>query len=466
MKRAPHSGDLQRRRLLLAAAAALMPWRAAAGGQVKSSDTVSILDFGAQPGTDCTGAFNQACSVARRVHVPAGEYLLREAGWPSDTEIFGDGDRSILRMPADAAYLITNDSGSASPRQNIAGLLMRDLQLRGSCDADGMSEFRHLVSLNGVSGVRFERVLFRGFRGDAVYLGSGNRGASERHNTDVVIADCRFDGINRENRNGISVIDCDGLLVDGCRFENLTRHNMPGAIDIEPNRHPYHVVRHIHLRGNRFRRIGGSVGVISVYVLAGTPAPRDILVEHNLSEDYLGTGGFFHYNDNRAPAPESAHANVVVRDNDARRGATSFLLLSGKGIVLARNRFRDFAHSARIGSPVPAMASRDIALEGNLLQRCGTAGQSAVTVHSVDGLRFASNRFVDAGSAAAATSAAVLFGRGQSSGVSFENNCFETASPRRLIAIRKDPAHVLDPASNRFDANSLNGLANFFQAAR
>lgn len=462
MKTGCRDERLVRRRLLLAAAV-LPAWPAHAWTPARRLDLVSILDFQEMAGTDWTAAFNMACTVARRVHIPAGEYVLRSAGVPSDTEIFGDGDSSILRMPSDARYLITVDSGSADIERNVRAMSMRGLQLRASCDTDGMSEFRHLLSLNGVSRVRLERILFRGFRGDAVYLGSGNDGNSERHNAGIDIVDCRFDGINRENRNGISVIDCDGLLVDRCRFENLTRRNMPGAIDVEPNRNPYHVVRNIHLRRNRFNRVGGNAAVISVYVPAEAPAPRNIVVEDNVSDDYLGSGSFFHYNDNRPPAREATDAAIVVRRNEASAGAASVALASGKGIVLAENRFRDFRLSARVGFDSPTLGVRNVTLKNNLFERCGTSAPSAVTVHRADGVLFASNRFIDGGDPRMRASSAVLFARGRSSGVVFEGNRFETNGKRDAVAIQTDPAHALAPATNRFAGNMLNGLVSFFQ---
>lgn len=454
--------DASRRRLLVAAGLAVVPaWGAA---RDKPLNLVSLRDFQPGAGSDWTAALNQACALARRVYIPPGEYAIRGARWPADTEIFGDGECSILRMPEDAPYLLTNDSGSPLVRHNIAGLSMHDLQLRGGCDLAGMSEFRHLVSLNGVSDVRFQDVLFRGFRGDALYLGSGNRGDAARHNTAVAVRRCRFDGINRQNRNGISVIDCDGLLVEDCEFTRLTRHDMPGAIDIEPNRNPYHVVRDIAIRRNRFRGVGGNVGVISVYVQPVTAIPQDIVVEDNLSEAYLGSGSFFHYNDNRLPAAGSRQVGIRVAGNAARGGASAFVLHAGSGILLEANRFRDFLRPSRIGYAAPGMLVRGVRLEGNVMLRCGSAGQCAVAVYQADDLQFLCNRFIESGSAAASAASAVLFERGRSSHVVFEGNVFRSSRPRALFAIRKDPSHVLTPQSNRFAGNRLHGLVSFFQA--
>jgi hypothetical protein len=460
----------RKRRLILQCGAAgltasVLGARAQDSG-AKERDLVNLHDYQAAPGSDWTAALNQACASARRVYIPAGEYVVRAATWPSDTEIFGDGERTVLRVPADANYVFTAEGGPERAR-NVRKLYMHDLQLRGSSDIDGFSEFKHLVSINGVSGVRFVRVLFRGFRGDGLYVGAGNRDGTERHNSDVQVLDCVFDGINRANRNGITVIDCDGFRVAGCRFKNMTMPQMPGAIDIEPNRNPYHVVRNIVVSDNNFSQIGGNVGVVAVYVPAEVrAAPVNVTVERNSSDNYVGSGAFFFYNDNRKPPPDGIDNNVRLNENKARNGASPFTLRSGRGFVVSGNRFSDFTHPAYIGYALPATTVEKLTFLNNELLRTGSSSSAGMAVYNAADLRFDGNVFADCGNAGASTASAILFARGRSAGVHFEGNTFSTTSSRRLIAIRKDAAHVFDPASNRFAGNRLNGLTNFFQAVQ
>jgi hypothetical protein len=427
----------------------------------KQYDLVNLLSFQNHP-SDWTEALNQASAVARRVYIPAGEYLIRSARWPSNTEIFGDGDASVLRMPADAGHLIYNDSGSPAVEHNIANLAMRDLQLRGTCDVDGFSEFRHLLSLNGVTGVHIQRVLFRGFRGDGLYLGSGS---AERHNSNITVEACRFDGINRRNRNAISVIDCDGLLVENCRFDNVTSPKMPGAVDIEPNENPFHIVRNIRIRKNSFNNIGGNAGVVAVFVPAKVMrAPANISVEENISDNYAGTGAFFLFNDHRPPNGRSEESNIRLVGNRARRGASPFLLLTGRQGVVQDNDFSDFSRSGFIGYSAPVYAVSDFSFYRNTMTRCGLVAGSAVTIFNGDGLRFTGNRFIDSGNGNPITAAAIVFAHGRSANVDFDSNEFSARPGTSLAAIRNEVGHVFVPATNRFAGNRLHGLENHFRS--
>ncbi|MBU4538423.1 MAG: hypothetical protein KJ689_07570, partial [Bacteroidetes bacterium] len=73
---------------------------------------------------------------------------------------------------------------------------------------------------------------------------------------------CRFDGVNKNNRQGISIYYSDGFTIDRCSFRNITRDDMPGAIDIEPDR-GMNVVRNGVISNCTFFNIGG-MGAIAV----------------------------------------------------------------------------------------------------------------------------------------------------------------------------------------------------------
>lgn len=432
------------------------------GGSAEARErrVANILAFQATPGPDWTAAANAAFAASSRVYFPAGEYSLNAVNWPANTEIFGDGDSSVLRMPASAHYLFTCDSGSARVDDNISGLYMHDLQLRGTSDVDGFSEFKHLVSLNGVSNVVFRRVLFKGFRGDGLYIGSGNTAGTERHNTGVLVEQCRFDGINNANRNAVSIIDCDGLVVRQNVFENTTSPHMPGAIDIEPDRFDFPIVRNLNIVNNRFRRIGGFTGIIAVSVPATVKStPSDIVVEGNVSTDAIGSSAFFFFNTHVLPTDDSPTNNVTVHKNSVRSGSMPFLV-AGKGFTLSDNVFEDLTHSGCLGFTEANDAVRDVKLLNNLLLRCGATSGAGVSVFKADNLRFAGNRFVDCGAGKPPRLAsAVAFRPGRSSGVTFEDNEFSSPTGKTSIAVSTDAEHVLAQATNRFIRNRLGGLA-------
>jgi hypothetical protein len=424
------------------------------------------LQFGADPGgsRDSSDAFAQAIRQLDVVQIPAGTFQVANVALRGGVALAGEGEASVLRQKAGAAFAFVCDSGSADPSANMRGIAIRNLQLRGGCDVEGFSEHSHLLSLNGVSDVMIERVLFRGFRGDGIYLGSGHTGGTERHNQRIVVRDCVFDGINRENRNGISVIDGDDVAIEKCRFLDMTRHDMPGAIDLEPDANAFHVVRNVRISGNAFRGIGGSA-TIALYVPKRLRLPvGNIVVEDNVFEDTRETAlalvQLF------APPLGAPGQGIVVRGNRVQgRNARAFDLRGVAGVDLRYNRFEGATQSAAIGHREPRDAVRNIALHGNKFIGCGSEEGAAVSVFSVSLLVFADNEWIDCGDGRA-DSCAVDFVEGASERVSFSGNRFASPSGKTKIAIRREAAHRLDANSNVYASdNVVDGrLRNAFDA--
>jgi hypothetical protein len=456
-----HVVNLPRRRVLIAGASLIAPpWVRVSA---KQRDTVNILDYG-QPGQlDWTGPVQAASATARRIFFPIGDYPVNAVRLLGDTELYGEGPHSVLRMMPGARWGLECDSGSPNPALNITGLYLHDLQLRSTCDTEGFAQHCHLLSLNGVSDVRIERVWFHGFRGDGLYLGSGHVAGQERHNQRVVISQCQFDGINHANRQGISVLDGEAVLIEGNSFENLSRHDMPGAIDFEPGEAPWAVIRNITVRNNRFSKVGGNVGVIAFHLPPDIRTPVvDIIVAGNACATYMGSGAFFHFNPNVRPHDASSDCRLVVAQNDASGGKQS-LFLCGRGVTIRSNRFRDFSGSARLGAGRGAV--RDIELSGNEFTRCGSADGSALEVCSADYLRITGNRFLDCGTGKPGASNGILFSRGTSSWIAIENNTFSSPVGLMRMAVQSEHWHVFRRGTNRFASNYLGGLKSSFPGA-
>ena len=245
--------------------------------QDKMRESVSILDFYANGVSgvkvDPTGVVNStlgiqaAINASNRVYVPSGTYLTDTLTLRSNTYLVGEGGASILKQNTvtSASYgTLHADSGASGTF--VSNIIVRDLQVLGQVGSLGFSEFQYLVSLNGVENVLIDRCWITGFLGDGVYIGSGTSAGIERHNKNVTIRDCVIDGVNNDNRNGVSVIDGDGVLIEGNHFKNCTRSNMPGAIDVEPNGDLFSVVRNITVSNNRFTNCTGYGGLINFIV--------------------------------------------------------------------------------------------------------------------------------------------------------------------------------------------------------
>lgn len=438
--------------------------------QSKLRETVSVWDYFLAVEADHTGMFDRATAAAARVHVPAGNYTVHKANFPANTEIFGDGeDRTIItqRAGATAEFIFTCDSGSPLVANNITGLRLHNLQLRGTCDTDGFSEHVHLLNLNGVTDVKIRHVKFKGFRGDGIYLGSSNTAGVERHNERVSISRCTFDGVNNANRNAISVIDGDGITIEGCHFENTTAPTMPGAVDFEPNNDAFAIIRNVTVRHNSFKNIGGNVGCIAVQIPPAVAALcHNITIENNRSSAYSGTGFMLSANTSRILGTGSEDNNIKIVRNKGAGGAGAFNFSAVKGLKLLHNEFTDFTQASNLGGATAITGVLDALLEGNTLRRCGSTGGNGVVVGTGTNLKLLRNKLIDCGTGVAGASNAIIFAYGTSASVSLVENAFEAPAGKTLVAIQKGAAHTFTAATNTFSANVLNGLSNAFQWGR
>lgn len=138
--------------------------------EVKLSEYVSVLDFGADPTgvANSTSAFNAAINTGKRVYVPEGTYLVNInttgiAWW----NMYGDGmDKSVLRPNNSALPVFMNmsDPGSANfwRRSRLSDLAIRQTGQIGNGFTFGNPA---LFTLNDerIGRVDFENVEIQGF---------------------------------------------------------------------------------------------------------------------------------------------------------------------------------------------------------------------------------------------------------------------------------------------------------------
>ncbi|SFS08177.1 Right handed beta helix region [Dyella sp. OK004] len=209
---------------------------------------------------DCTAGIQKAIDTSSRVFIPAGVYPVKQINLKSGLELYGEGQASELRAFDDslacefmlATYV--KDGGSKSVADNMRGIHLHDFKLNGRVGEFAYSQFFYLLAVNATSDLTVEKVTFYGFRGDGMYVGSGTLSQTERHNERVTVRNCLFDGAVKDNRNGLSVIDCDGLTVENCVFRNIGNAKLSrsvGGIDFEPD-HNWSVYRNVVIRGCSF----------------------------------------------------------------------------------------------------------------------------------------------------------------------------------------------------------------------
>lgn len=233
-----------------------------------------------------TTALQNAITTAREILIPKGVTCLTNTlTMTSGTTIVGEGPTSVLKQntTSGSGYgTLHADSGSSSAY--VTNITLRDFKLLGQVTTAGFSDFIPLLSLGGVKDVVIDHVVFEGFRGDGfLLLGQAPGGVGERHNKNVTVRSSLFDGLNNDNRNGISVIDVDGMLIEGSLFQNCARSTMPGSLDLEPDQ-SFGVIKNVRVISNRFLNTDGNRGHIAISTQA-TANVENIIIAHNHFED-------------------------------------------------------------------------------------------------------------------------------------------------------------------------------------
>lgn len=346
---------------------------------------VNVLDYGAVGNgvADDTAAIQAAVNAGSAVYIPAGTYIVDIVNLVADTFIFGDGAATILKQKS---TFVGGSTGSLYANSGLAGatidnITIRDLRIEGTnIVAPVFSEFKHLISLNGTRNVLIENVQFIGFQGDGLYIGSGVVAGDERHNYNILVSNCFFDGINQQNRQGISVTDgVDGIITD-CTFQNTTSSTMPGAIDFEPNNYAFETVKNWVVENCVFRNIGGNYGTIGLLSPPLTPLPVGFIIRNNRFIDSSGTGSEIAISARRALTLSDVSMQILIDGNIGYGGYTPIKLFACKGVLItASNSFEDYAVSSLIGNAAADEQAFDVTHQASYL-RVGTTDTRGIRI--------------------------------------------------------------------------------------
>jgi hypothetical protein len=431
----------------------------------KLAQIVSVQDFGvigdgSDESTKFQAAINAAVGKILFVPKPQSKYVVTGLIIPSNVIIEGEGYDTVIEMKQDAnafarMFLINGLTGQ--PKFNIA---VRNLHFKGTVVADGFSEFRHLFYMWGASNITVENNWFTGWQGDAldVVWTPGTEG-----NENITIQNNVFDGVNKDNRNAISVIGCDKLLIDNNIFKNCTRSNMPGAIDIEPNPgYTFIKLNAVTISDNRFENIGGNVGAMAMFLPVFSEDfvehPKNITIENNTFSDVFRG---IHCTQLQSANPTSSYPDINLKilnnkvDTATDRG---FWLYGLKGVLMAGNTFTDCTNGSRIGWSDLYRGCFNVALNDNLFVRNGTTDGFGINVYQSNYVGFYQNTFSDTGVASGGFGVAVNFAFGTVSNVAFFANTFITPTGKTTGAITKSGGVTVNLASTIPQFNILNGL--------
>jgi len=270
--------------------------------RVVTQKYVSITDYGASVSVADNSTFVQnaidACIAQKKsLYIPKGLFKCKNLDLTHAARlmIFGEGWDSQLklvdsRFNYDTIFGVNNLTSYQTP-----GIILRDLQLIGNVDkvTASTNDTLHLSRLAGVTDMLIDNVFFTGPSGDGIILlGNAVSGGVENslypvHNQHVTMQNCKWDGVNNGNRNGISVIDCFDFVGYNLRLENFTMSGEPGVIDLEPNG-SHEIIQNITLQDIWIKNCGGGVQTYIPGVNANT---KNILLDNINIDTILYSNG-------------------------------------------------------------------------------------------------------------------------------------------------------------------------------
>ena len=383
------------------------------------------------------------------VHFQPQIYLLGDVILKSHVNLKGSGWNTLLKKKSDATFVLTAIGSSGSISGNVCNFIISNMCIEGLSVDSGFSEFDYMINMKGVSDVLIERCKLTAFEGDAIYLGDSDAG-TERHNQRVIIKNNYFDGVNKENRQAISVIDGDTIHIEGNYFTRCTKDTMPSVINIEPNLQTYTVIKNILIKDNTFYDNGRSA--INVYLpndqATLDTASRSIIVENNYIDGFGGSG--IKFLQTGTPSSSTIPNVVIVRNNFVINGYVGLTIVGMKGIVIENNFIQDMDMQNFIGDSDGGNV--DVVIKNNGFFNISNRGLS---IYKVENLLIDGNTFSDC------DPVGIRFeGVTSSERVSIINNTFLSPTLVMTTAITRNINHTFSSAENYYSNNDLGGIPN------
>lgn len=412
--------------------------------------------------TDDTTAFNNTSVDANAaggvVFVPPGDYSVNDWAMKAGVIYIGIRGKSIIRIRTGASYLASYDSGGASTYS--APMRFSGLTFRGRVDTDTTPDAqRHLLRFAGASDLTVEDCDFIGWHGDAIYLAGVDLATltTERHNRRVTLRNTLFDGLTKNNRNCVSIIDGEDIEVlnnYATRFSS-TITGTPGFVDVEPNAgsSAFAIARRIRVVGNHTWDHHANVFQLNLQASSYTNEPQDFLIEGNI--DNAGAGNsqtrlfYAAYARSSLNTDTSARQNLIVRNNICRTAYQPWEVEGGIiGLDIHDNTFEDCAGSAITG--YWNNTSRVLRVGRNSFVRCAQTDGSVIRLIYVQDATIDWNHFQNCGPTAGG-GVLVNFSIGDASAgasdkVDYMNN--KISGTRTGTIATKHASHTLTASAN------------------
>lgn len=234
------------------------------------------------------------------------------------------------RNAADGIFVFeANVSYQKNDNESIKNITISGLNFITDIKKYGFDELSHHISAHGVSNFTIKNCSFKGFLGDGVAInrGTNEQGHRNAYNKNIIIDQCVFDGVNNDNRNGISIYYSDGFSITNCNFMNITRSNMVAAIDIEAD-DTFNISRNGIIRNCKFKNIGGIAAI--AYFQKSTDNYKNLTIE-NCNID--GASAPFYIIGNDGFANMAASTDIVIKNCLAKNIVVAATIIKGYNVL-------------------------------------------------------------------------------------------------------------------------------------
>lgn len=200
------------------------------------TDTADASWWGFDP-ADSTDAIQSALnSGAKIVLIPnmGSDWIVRPLFLASNQEVvFADG---VVLTAKSGAFRGTHDclfTGDRVSNVKLRGTnaVLRMRKADYTTSHYSVSEFRHVLSLQGVSNVQVTGLSLQSSGGDGLYIGPGEDRA-HAPSRNMLIQNC---DMYNNHRQGISVLSAENLTIDHCTIRGTIGTAPQAAMDLEPD---------------------------------------------------------------------------------------------------------------------------------------------------------------------------------------------------------------------------------------
>jgi hypothetical protein len=293
--------------------------------------------------TDDAVSINEMIAICNNNFFPRGTYRLTSTYKQEKFHIGIHQDDVALTGEEGTVFLTKEHLGIVcvfSKPYDIEGSV-RNIRLKGITfrtvnDGSEFLQWTHAIQLMGVNGFLIEDCTIEDFWGDGICLdhyGDTPETGERARNQNVRIENCAITGGSHNNRNGISVINGQNVVIKGNTIHNTSRKDMPGAIDVEPNNSAY-TIENIWIIDNKISGSRGSCGAIELCMFDSGPGHHIYIEDNDISDSNLGIYVYL--------KTDNTTEHFVIRNNHVAADTPPYKFVGNgksKNWVISGNRF-------------------------------------------------------------------------------------------------------------------------------